>query len=95
MCVIPHATQNGEISFCAYNTGVGWRKIVESTHRVATTEDWYKENGRHRIYAGDRPIDLHPGGLAAPVVERSMGAAAGGSFKIVSDCRFSPRRPEK
>ncbi|MBA2501599.1 MAG: hypothetical protein H0V27_01850, partial [Pyrinomonadaceae bacterium] len=25
MCVIPYGTQEGEISFCAYNTGVGWR----------------------------------------------------------------------
>ncbi|MGH9565101.1 MAG: radical SAM protein, partial [Candidatus Angelobacter sp.] len=24
-CIIPYATQEGEISFCAYNTGVGWR----------------------------------------------------------------------
>src|SRR5246127_580453 len=23
-CIIPYATQEGEISFCAYNTGVGW-----------------------------------------------------------------------
>src|ERR1700676_1189690 len=27
MCIIPYATQQGEISFCAYNTGIGWRKI--------------------------------------------------------------------
>jgi uncharacterized radical SAM superfamily Fe-S cluster-containing enzyme len=26
MCVIPYGTQEGEISFCAYNTGVGWRQ---------------------------------------------------------------------
>ena len=36
MCVIPYATQEGEISFCAYNTGVGWRQIVENMHMVAT-----------------------------------------------------------
>src|SRR5947209_13199140 len=29
MCIIPYGTQMGEISFCAYNTGVGWRNIVE------------------------------------------------------------------
>ncbi len=28
MCIIPYGTQMGEISFCAYNTGVG---IVEAT----------------------------------------------------------------
>ena len=41
MCVIPYATQEGEISFCAYNTGVGWRQIVENMHMVATTKDWF------------------------------------------------------
>ena len=25
-CIIPYATQQGEISFCAYNTGIGWRQ---------------------------------------------------------------------
>ena len=36
MCIIPYATQMGEISFCAYNTGVGWRQIVEKMHQNAT-----------------------------------------------------------
>ena len=35
MCIIPYATQMGEISFCAYNTGVGWRQIVEKMHQNA------------------------------------------------------------
>ena len=29
MCIIPYGTQMGEISFCAYNTGVGWRQVIE------------------------------------------------------------------
>jgi uncharacterized radical SAM superfamily Fe-S cluster-containing enzyme len=58
MCVIPYGTQEGEISFCAYNTGVGWRQIVENMHMVATTSEWFKHKGRHKIYAGDRPIPL-------------------------------------
>jgi tetraether lipid synthase len=58
MCVIPYATQRGEISFCAYNTGVGWRQVVEKMHMVATTRDWFATRGRHPIYAGDRPIKL-------------------------------------
>ena len=33
MCVIPYGTQEGEISFCAYNTGVGWRNIIEEMRR--------------------------------------------------------------
>ena len=36
MCIIPYATQMGEISFCAYNTGVGWRQIVEKMYQNAT-----------------------------------------------------------
>jgi hypothetical protein len=36
MCVIPYGTQEGEISFCAYNTGVGWRQIIEEMHKTAS-----------------------------------------------------------
>ncbi len=59
MCVIPYGTQEGEISFCAYNTGVGWRQIVENMHMVATTKEWFDEKGRHEIYAGDRPMNFN------------------------------------
>ena len=44
----PYATQMGEISFCAYNTGVGWRQIVENMYQNATVADWYREHGKHR-----------------------------------------------
>jgi uncharacterized radical SAM superfamily Fe-S cluster-containing enzyme len=54
MCIIPYGTQMGEISFCAYNTGVGWRHIVEMMYRNATVADWFKEHGRHAIYANPR-----------------------------------------
>ena len=58
MCIIPYATQQGEISFCAYNTGHGWRQIVEHMNMNATVADWYKENGRHEIFAGGNNADL-------------------------------------
>ena len=58
MCVIPYGTQEGEISFCAYNTGVGWRQIIEEMRQVASTQDWFREKGRHQIYAGNRPVPL-------------------------------------
>ena len=45
MCIIPYGTQMGEISFCAYNTGVGWRNIVEKMHQTAT---------RRRVVQGAR-----------------------------------------
>ncbi len=57
-CIIPYATQEGEISFCAYNTGVGWRNIVEKMHMSATLTKWYEEKGRHKIYAGGKAVDM-------------------------------------
>jgi uncharacterized radical SAM superfamily Fe-S cluster-containing enzyme len=45
MCIIPYGTQEGEISFCAYNTGVGWRQIIEKMRMTATVADWFKEHG--------------------------------------------------
>jgi len=58
MCIIPYATQQGEISFCAYNTGVGWRQIVEKMHMTATLVKWYEEHGRHEIFAGGKDVHL-------------------------------------
>jgi 7,8-dihydro-6-hydroxymethylpterin dimethyltransferase len=58
MCIIPYATQEGEISFCAYNTGVGWRQIVEKMHMTATLTKWYEEHGRHEIFAGGNKVKL-------------------------------------
>src|SRR5262244_412037 len=57
-CIIPYATQEGEISFCAYNTGIGWRNIVEKMHMTATLARWYEEHGRHEIYAGGKKVGL-------------------------------------
>ncbi len=57
-CIIPYATQEGEISFCAYNTGIGWRQIVEKMHMSATLNKWYEERGRHFIYAGNKDVNL-------------------------------------
>jgi hypothetical protein len=57
-CIIPYATQEGEISFCAYNTGVGWRNIVEKMHMTATLTKWYAEKGRHEIIAGGKDVNL-------------------------------------
>jgi len=57
-CIIPYATQEGEISFCAYNTGVGWRQTVEKMHMTATLTKWYEERGRHEIFAGNRRVPL-------------------------------------
>jgi len=73
MCVIPYGTQEGEISFCAYNTGIGWRQVVEKMHAVATTKEWYETRGRHTVYAGNRPVPLeHERRL--PIVDHGFDA---------------------
>jgi uncharacterized radical SAM superfamily Fe-S cluster-containing enzyme len=58
MCIIPYGTEEGEISFCAYNTGIGWRQIIENKHMSATVAQWYEKHGRHPIYAGDHMVPL-------------------------------------
>ncbi len=63
MCIIPYATQMGEISFCAYNTGVGWRQIVEKMHQNATVAEWYRAHGKHAVYANPRKAVPLPAGV--------------------------------
>jgi hypothetical protein len=58
MCIIPYGTQEGEISFCAYNTGVGWRQVVEKMHASATVADWNRSRGRHPVYAKNQKLPL-------------------------------------
>ncbi len=66
MCIIPYGTQMGEISFCAYNTGVGWRHVVEKMYQNASVAEWYAANGKHAVYANPRkPVPLAP--LGQPI----------------------------
>ncbi len=59
MCIIPYGTQEGEISFCAYNTGIGWRNIIEHMHQNATVAKWYQDHGRHEIFAKGKEVTLN------------------------------------
>jgi hypothetical protein len=81
MCIIPYATQEGEISFCAYNTGVGWRNIIEKMHMTASLTKWYEDHGRHAIYAGGKAVPLpdanHSLSLNAEHVNRGPQVAEG------------------
>ncbi|HVW29410.1 MAG TPA: radical SAM protein [Polyangiaceae bacterium] len=61
MCIIPYGTQEGEISFCAYNTGVGWRQIIEKMKMTATVAEWFKEHGKHPVYAKHQHLPLPEG----------------------------------
>jgi 7,8-dihydro-6-hydroxymethylpterin dimethyltransferase len=63
MCIIPYGTQLGEISFCAYNTGVGWRQIIEKMKQTATVAEWFKTHGRHPVYAKNQHLPLPEGPL--------------------------------
>ncbi|MCZ6602638.1 MAG: radical SAM protein [Planctomycetota bacterium] len=58
MCIIPYGTQEGEISFCAYNTGVGWRQVIENMHKTAVVQEWFRDKGRHPVYAGGKSVPL-------------------------------------
>ena len=75
-CIIPYATQEGEISFCAYNTGVGWRNIVEKMHMTATLTKWYEEHGRHEIFAGGKKVGLETTAHTLNLVEEHVNASA-------------------
>jgi uncharacterized radical SAM superfamily Fe-S cluster-containing enzyme len=71
MCIIPYGTQLGEISFCAYNTGVGWRNVIEKMLQNATVAEWYRDHGRHKVYAKGQDFPIHP--FANPITSRIEG----------------------
>jgi uncharacterized radical SAM superfamily Fe-S cluster-containing enzyme len=73
-CIIPYATQEGEISFCAYNTGVGWRNIIEKMHMTATLTKWYEDKGRHEIFAGNKRVPLAEGQINLVLNEEHVKA---------------------
>ena len=88
MCIIPYATQEGEISFCAYNTGIGWRNIIEKMHMTATLTKWYDEHGRHEIFAGNKAVPLDEHGAHAEAECRGGGQ---GHADTISTSSGSPR----
>jgi uncharacterized radical SAM superfamily Fe-S cluster-containing enzyme len=73
MCIIPYGTQLGEISFCAYNTGVGWRNVIEKMKANASVAEWYRTNGRHAVYAKNQDLPL-PDSLGTVVMPESAMA---------------------
>ena len=78
MCIIPYGTQKGEISFCAYNTGIGWRQIIENMHMTASTAEWNTKVGKHKVYAGGKsvPLPVIPAQPAQPAVAGGCGCHA-------------------
>jgi hypothetical protein len=99
MCIIPYATQQGEISFCAYNTGIGWRNIIEKMHMTATLTKWYEEHGRHEIFAGGKAVEMtskdHSLVLNAEAVEKGKQTDLD-DLGIAKNAREErPRRPPR
>jgi hypothetical protein len=71
MCLIPYATPIGEIAFCAYNTGVGWRQMVDNARCNPTVVEWHRLHGRHEVYANPNkkvpiPDAERPAALSVP-----------------------------
>ena len=80
MCIIPYGTQLGEISFCAYNTGAGYRQIVEKMKANASLAEWYRKNGKHAVYAGGKDIDHIDGELTIQEHQLALEERRRGSF---------------
>jgi tetraether lipid synthase len=96
MCVIPYGTQEGEISFCAYNTGVGWRQIIENMHKTANLGEWYEEHGRHAVYAAGHNV---PGiekkhTLSLPIINAIIEEDADGQPASVSPYLIAEQEQE-
>ena len=53
----PVATEEGEISFSAYNAS-GWRKVVEHQSATVTLAEWHRTRGREEIHAKGKKVDL-------------------------------------
>jgi hypothetical protein len=70
MCIVPYGTEFGEVSFCAYNSGVGFRQVIERQKKTATTAEWYRTRGRHPVYADHRELPLPTTPLRVVVSER-------------------------
>ncbi len=82
MCLIPYATDIGEIAFCAYNTGIGWRQIAEGLRPNPSVAEWHREHGRHEVYANPAkkvPLPETPEPVTIRVPDyRPLGPKAGG-----------------
>lgn len=73
----PVATQEGEITFCAYNGG-RWRKIVEHLHQTASLPEWNRKNGRHPVYAKGKEVELRTAkGVTSELVQIDGQQTAG------------------
>ena len=82
MCIIPYGTQLGEISFCAYNTGVGWRNIIEKMKANATVAEWYRDHGKHPVYAKNQELPIIEGEMSIVEHELALAERDGGKVEL-------------
>ena len=94
MCIIPYGTQLGEISFCAYNTGAGYRQIVEKMKANATVAEWFKANGRHPVHAKNKDLELPAFDNPITVKEQASAVAERAALAAATDAKPA-RRPLK
>ncbi|MBI4700385.1 MAG: radical SAM protein [Deltaproteobacteria bacterium] len=92
MCIIPYGTELGEISFCAYNTGIGWRHVIEQRLSSCPAQEWYREHGRHPIHAGGRAVPLPPR-LGPPTVREHRLALEERRRGPAAEPRHKPKAP--
>ena len=88
MCLIPYATPIGEIAFCAYNTGIGWRQLSETMRHPPTVAEWHRAHGRHEVHANpNRHVPLtaaaRPAALSVPDDGRLRPGPAAAQAPIV------------
>jgi uncharacterized radical SAM superfamily Fe-S cluster-containing enzyme len=93
MCIIPYGTQVGEVSFCAYNTGIGWRQIVEKMFSTHSTAQWFKEKGRHAIYAAGKNVPLDA--ASAPIPAAAIARPADKAPELVGVAAAVAAAPSK
>ena len=74
----PYATPIGEIAFCAYNTGIGWRQVVEHSRCNPTVAEWHRQYGRHEVYANPNK--------KVPIPDAERPAA----LRVPEDARLQP-----
>jgi uncharacterized radical SAM superfamily Fe-S cluster-containing enzyme len=84
MCIIPYGTQVGEVSFCAYNTGIGWRQIVEKMFSTHSTAQWFKEKGRHPIFAAGKSVPLADQAVATLPASAAPAVVSSGPISAAS-----------
>jgi 7,8-dihydro-6-hydroxymethylpterin dimethyltransferase len=95
MCIIPYGTQMGEISFCAYNTGVGWRNILEKIKANATVAEWYRRHGRHPVYAKNKDLPLPEFDNPLTIKEHDLAAAERANREKLEKNGETPRPKKK